>query len=264
MEREDKRNILILKEKILILHKKCTNYMKKVIYYAGICLLFLTSCKKSQPVVNGSSSYFSFSAGSTWNYSTTDNSNGQINTYTLTATANDSIVNGRTYHVFNNTSSSGTTNEYYNITGNEYYQYSEVIPQQPAVEQKYLIDNVNAGTSWTTPFFTQFDAQGTTVSITGTIKNTIEEKGTSLTVNGINYIGVIKVKTELQNVSITVPFIGNLTPTIVQSNYSYYAPKYGMVKNDLLLNVTVDVPTVGPQEVINTNSTTTLSSANIL
>ena len=57
--------------------------------------------------------------------------------------------------------------------------------------------------------------------ITGTIKNTIEEKGSTLTINGTTYNGIIKVKTELQNVSISVPIIGNLTPTIIQNNYSY-------------------------------------------
>jgi hypothetical protein len=215
-------------------------------------------------VTTGSTSYFSFSAGSTWNYSTTDDSTLQVTNYTLTATANDSIVNGRTYHIFNNTSSSGTTSEYYNITGNEYYKYSEVIPQRPAIEQKYLIDNVNTGTSWTTPFSTQYVYQGTTVTINGTIKNTIEEKGSSLTINGTNYSNIIKVKTELQNVSIIVPFIGSLTPTIIQNNHSYYAPKYGMVKNEALLNVSVDIPTVGTQQVSNIKQTTVLTSSSIL
>lgn len=239
--------------------------MRKILIFAIITCFFTLSCKKKTvTTTTAATTFLNSTAGSVWNYKTYDSTTSQETTYSLTSTNMDSMVNGRIYHVFSNTSQSGTTSEYYNITGNEYYQYAEVIPQQSAIEQKYLIDNVNTGTSWTTPFFTQIDVQGNAVTITGTIKNTIEEKGGSLSLNGTNYNNIIKVKTELLNVSISVPIIGNLTPTIVQNSHSYYAPKYGMVKKDLQLQVSVDVPTMGTQEVINTNTSTILMYSTIL
>jgi hypothetical protein len=202
LEREDTTNNLIFKEKIIILHFKTYKFMKKLIFMPFFMAILAISCKKSTTTTTPeSTSFMSFSAGSVWNYVTTDSSGATP--YTLTSTSNDSTINGRTYHIFTYADANGTSSEYYNNAGSEYYQYTQLTDQLDPFEIKYLIDNVNTGTSWTQPFAASQLIQMYTVSLNATIKNTIAEKGNSLTVNGTTYNNVIKVNTEIINPSVT-------------------------------------------------------------
>ena len=85
-----------------------------------------------------------------------------------------------------------------------------------------------------------------------------------MTVNNISYSNVVKVKTEIKNLSVKIiisPTISfPLTVTVAQNTYNYYAPKYGMIKGHNQLKISVQ----GQGTIIDNNSTTTLQSANII
>ncbi len=186
-----------------------------------------TACKKSEStpdtVVAG---YMSTSAGSTWNYDNINNvSSGSPTTtsYTVTSTNRDTSINGRTYHVYTN--SNGNTSEYYNISGNDYYQYRDL----PAVlgggkiEALYLKDNITVGGSWSQSLNIVFS--GVTVPITLTY--TIIEKGINKTVNAINYSDVITVRT---NITVNNPLVP--ASAVTTNIKSYYARKVGLIQSD--------------------------------
>ncbi len=266
MEREDTTKNLISKEKILLLHSKTNKFMKKVLFASLFMAFLAVSCKKSSTVTPiGSSSFMSFTAGSSWNYKTTD-STGET-PYTLTSTNIDSTINGRSYHIFTYQDANGSNSEYYSNSGSEYYQFTQLAAQLDPFEIKYLVDNVNTGTSWTQPFATTQVIQTYTVALNATIKNTITEKGNSITVNGTTFNNVIKVTTEITNPSVTsnIPLVTLTVQPITQNIVAYYAPKYGLVKRIFQLKVDVasSLPIVPTTNVVNNNSTTELISSNI-
>lgn len=236
--------------------------MKKVLFASLFMAFLAVSCKKSSTATPATvnSSFMSFAVGSSWNYKTTD-STGET-PYTLTSTNVDSTFNGRTYHVFTYQDANGSNSEYYSNSGSEYYQYTQLAAQLDPFELKYLVDNVNAGTSWTQPFATTQTISGITAALNATIKNTISEKGNSFAVNGTTYNNVIKVTTEIINPTVTSVIPITLQP-ITQNIVAYYAPKYGMVKRIFQLKVDVDAPIIGTIPIINNNSTTELISSNI-
>jgi hypothetical protein len=161
--------------------------MKKIQLPLLVLILAAFSCKKSSTTPDTPSEKFmSLSAGSSWIYEIT--SNAISGTNTVTSTSRDTIIGGKTYHVFINSNTSG--NDYYNITGNDYYTFRNLtaIGGSP-VESIYLKDNAAVGITW---------AQTISITITGvpvpvpiTITHTITEKGISKTVNGNVYTNVI-------------------------------------------------------------------------
>jgi hypothetical protein len=64
----------------------------------------------------------SYTPNSTWNYTVTNNVTATNLNYTITSTNRDSSINTKTYHIFTN-STVGSANEYYNLTGNDYYTF---------------------------------------------------------------------------------------------------------------------------------------------
>ena len=92
--------------------------MKNTVLIALVALLlgFNSSCKKkdSTPPSTTPQNFQPVSAGSTWTYATV--SNGVSGSYTITATGNDSTINGKVYKIFTN---SAGPNEYYYKTGND-------------------------------------------------------------------------------------------------------------------------------------------------
>jgi len=220
------------------------------------------SCKKNK-VGDGNTSYMTITAGATWNYETLDNAAATNTPYTLTSTSTDSTINARVYHVFTNTDANGSTSEYYNVSGSDYYQYTSLSAQLPPLELKYLVDNIGTGTTWNQPLAVSQSQSGITLNFNATIKYSIEEKGGSVTVAGKTYNNVIKVRTEITNPSISssLPIPLTIEP-ITQNITTYFAQKYGMVKTDFQLKV--DINALGTvQNIINQNTTTNLLSSSI-
>jgi len=191
-------------------------------------MLFALSCKKTEHTnTPQQDKYLTTSTGSTWNYHVTDSSGTTpLNSdYMITSTAKDSLINGRSYHVFNN---SNGGNQYFNITGNDYYQFDSLPAGLGAAtfERLYLKDNAAVGVSWT---------QSLTVTMSGipvpvTLTYNIVEKGISRTVNGTSYSDVIHVSTSIS--SSLIP-----SASLTTSINSYYAKKYGMIENSTAINL---------------------------
>ena len=195
-----------------------------------VVVLFVISCKKNSTdgvTPQQQDTYLTTFAGSSWNYHEVDSSGSTpVNKdYMLISSSKDTVVNTRSYHVFN-VSTGGS--QYLTLSGNDYYQYDSL----PAgsgnsdFEQLYLKDNVNVGTSWSQS--SNVTIQGVTVPITLTYK--IFQKGISRTVNSINYNNVTVVSTTISSALIPA---ASLTSSI----NSYYAPKYGLIENATLINL---------------------------
>jgi hypothetical protein len=238
--------------------------MKKVLFGCFYLVLINVSCKKNSPTGDGNNSYMTTAPGTTWNYESIDNSAVTTSNYTLTSTSSDSTINARLYHIFTNTGSNGSSAEYYNVSGSDYYQYASLSTPLPLSELKYLVDNIPSGTSWTEPLaFTQTIAGAVTINFSAIVKYTIEEKGSTVSVGGKTYNDVIKVSTEITNPTInsSLPVPITIEP-ITQSIHAYFARKYGLVKRDFQLKV--DINAVGTViNLLNQNTTTNLLSSSI-
>jgi hypothetical protein len=242
--------------------------MKKLLLISLLVSILAVSCKKSDPTPTPTPTpepdkYMSFAPGSSWNYQTVDTSN-QISTYTLTSSNTDTTIGLKKYHIFNETDINGTTESYYNNTGNDYSQFASLGAQLAGYDLIYLKEKATAGTTWTTPFMTTQANGGQNIEIKADIVNTIDSTDLKMTVNNISYSNVVKVKTEIKNLSVKIiisPTISfPLTVTVAQNTYNYYAPKYGMIKGHNQLKISVQ----GQGTIIDNNSTTTLQSANII
>ncbi len=188
------------------------------------------SCQKSDaPTPAAAVKYMSLTAGSTWNYELTDNKLVTTTPFTITSTSKDSTINGKSYHVFTN--SNGSANEYYNITGNDYYNFRS-LPSAlggASVENIYLKDNAAVGASWSQ----SYPVTVTGVALNASLTNTITEKGISKIVKGVTYKDVIHVTTTVAIIGLPLP-PGALTTDI----HSYYAAKFGLIQsvNKISLN----------------------------
>lgn len=209
---------------------------------AIICLPILAiSCKKngSSPTPTPTPSYFSMTAGNTWNYKRTTNpSTTPVSTnYTLTSTSRDSVAGTRSYHVFTN---SAGPNEYYAASGTDYYNYTIFnLPggtSSVQAENLYLKSASALNTTW--------DQNLPPITVSGITANlmlsdTIKEKGLTKVVNGITYTDVIHVSSGLKIISTSPPLAG-ITSALTSNIHNYYAPKYGMIssytKIDLVYN----------------------------
>ena len=226
--------------------------MKKVLLGGLFLSLFAISCSKDgddgeEPVT---AVYLNSKAGSTWNYETTDNATpGTPETYTLTSTNRDSTVNGKSYHVYTNSSSGAS--EYNNKTGNDYYRF-QALPADLGgqnVEELYLKSGSAVNASWTQSF--NIPAGIITFMLTNT--NKIVEKNISRTVNGTLYNNVTHVKTD-----VAISGLPPGTVTITSDIHQYYAPNYGMIE----ANIKFTVDFMGSQQV--TDVSTKLKSATLL
>ncbi|MEY4703179.1 MAG: hypothetical protein RIR96_1076 [Bacteroidota bacterium] len=239
--------------------------MKKIIFGAILLALFSTSCKKDDQNRDGTpaaGSYINQTAGTTWNFKSTDSSALTSTNYTVTSSTRDTNVNGRVYHIFNN---SNGGNQYLNVSGSDYYQYSSLGAGLPAFELRYLSDNATVGSSWTNPLSATTTLNGTSVTINATVKTSVEQKGGSLTINGKNYTNVITMRTEIQNATVQVSFFNLPVNFTTQNVVQYYAPKYGLIKRsaNLVANITVPGNPPTTQEIINTYTVDELMSSSI-
>lgn len=244
--------------------------MKKVLYLTLLAGFGLTSCKKSDAGNNSGNptpnidKFMTSTPGSLWNYQSIDSMTDISTPYTLTSTNSDSIINGRNYHIYTYADANGSSSEYYSISGNDYYQFSELSAELAPLELKYLVDNVPVGTTWSQPLALSQEVQpGVSVNFNATLKYTVEEKGGSITVGNNTYTNTIKVKTEITNPSISssLPLPITIEP-IIQNIYAYFAPKQGLVKRKFQLKV--DISAFGTVEnIIDTYTVTNLINSNI-
>jgi hypothetical protein len=232
--------------------------MKTTFYLFFIAIMALFSCKKKnggEPVITY---YMSLSAGSNWNFDLINNpSTSPTNTpYLLTATNVDTVIDLKTYRIFTN--SNGNTKEYYNITsnvynnvtGNDYYTFLTLPPLfgNAKIATIYLKDNVPTGGLWKQ----QYNLNVSGLPLTLTITNTIIGKNITKMVNGVTYIDVIQVSS---NLSLT----GIAATALVTDIQYYYAPKFGMIQNDTKIDF--NLAGFPPSK---TETQTTLKSAVIL
>ena len=231
--------------------------MKKVLFACiSICSLAISCSKSNDPVTPAAADkHMSITAGSIWNYQYTDNTTpANSYSYVLKSSIGDTTASGKTYHVFTNSKTG--KNEYYNITGSDYYrlQAFSLGGTDTTLENLYLKDGVVAGTSW---------AQNYTLAVTGvpggvavTVTNNIQEKGISRTIGSTSYSNVIHVVTTITSATLATVPGSSLTTNI----HYYYAPKYGMIENDSKIDLVVPLLTINQH----TDTKTTLVSATIL
>lgn len=209
--------------------------MKKVTVLCFAIASLISSCKKSDtqtPAPTPADKYMNYTAGSEWNIETVNDASTSPVTvnYKLTSSDRDSTINSKAYHVYTN---SIGANEYYYNTGNDYYNYRVLSPGLGggSAEILYLKDNAAVGTEWSQSFPVTISG----VPITATFTNKIEERGTTKTINGVEYKDVIKVKTTLQITGI--PF----ATTINNDIYKYYSPKVGPITE----RTSIDISSLG-------------------
>jgi hypothetical protein len=217
---------------------------------AGLAFLILfmtvTSCKKSSNGITATPDvYMTLAAASAWTYETVNNLTVTTTSNIVLSTSRDTAIGGKSYHVFSN--SNGGANDYYNVSGNDYYTFKNLVSfGSNSVEHIYLKDNAAAGTSWSqTVTIAPFSGVPTTLPLT--ITNTIAEKGISRTVNSKVYNNVIKISTSLSFSSLPA---GSLISDI----QSYYAPKYGLIESKYKITTTLLTGS-------NVDQTTSLKSA---
>jgi hypothetical protein len=219
----------------------------KVSFLAILALCFVVlSCKKSNPATEPPQIYMSYSVGSFWIYETQNNLTSTTTSNTVTSSSRDSVINSKTYHVFTN--SNGAANDYYNITGNDYYTFKNLTATAGInpIELIYLKDNALVGANWSHTI--NFPLSGVPTTVPVVFTNTITEKGISKAVNGITYTNVIHITT---TIAVTGLPAGSITTDI----QSYYAGKYGLIESKNKISI--------PSLTINIDQNTLLKSATI-
>jgi hypothetical protein len=207
--------------------------MKNAFLFVFALSFVSISCKKDStpPTVTPVDKYMTFTTGSTWNFEKVSNPSSATpvtTNYTITSSSRDTTINSKPYQVFTN--SNGGPGEYYYNSGNDYYTY-RTLPSDfgnEYVEIIYLKDNAAVGTEWSQTYPITYSG----VAIALTLNNKIEERGITKNVNGKDYTDVIRVST---NITATAPIPFTLTDEI---NY-YYAPKYGSIKEENKIDVSV-------------------------
>lgn len=203
--------------------------MKKI-YFALLALSALANgCKKSSSgVVVEAAKYMSLTAASSWQYRTVNNITSSITNYSLTSTNRDSSINGKSYHVFIN--STAGNSEYYLISGNDYYTFRTLglALGNATFESLYLKDNLSVGQTWSQTL--SLTVPGVPIAVPITVTYTIMNTGINRTVNAIAYTDVIHVKTAIT--SSLVPPTG-----LVTDINNYYARKYGMIESTNILSL---------------------------
>jgi len=193
-----------------------------------------------QPGGGGTSSgdYFPMAVGNTWNY-THDAS---------LVLGSSQVINGKTYFKETNSFFTGAAEwpdleEFVAKQNGNYYVAVKSAPgaEHPIETQEIIIlkDNLNVGGTWNSSMvLTHTDEEGGISVITINTDYVIQEKGISMTVNGVNYENVIKVKSVG-----TSEFTYNGEPfgdePEVSSEEMWFAKDIGIIK---LKSVMVDEP----------------------
>ncbi len=206
--------------------------MKQLLLVNTAVLFLLFSCDNKNIESPAPDKFMSVTAGSTWEYQSTNNLNNTSGTYTLTSTNQDTLINNKQFHVYTN--SGGTGNEYYNITGNDYFAFRNLgVGTGGSVQTNYLKDNAAVGINWVE--IITLPVTGFPSGVPVTLTNTITQKDFTKTVNAKTYTGVIKVTTSL-NIS------GLPAGTITSDIQSFYAPKVGLIESiNIIKSITLAI-----------------------
>jgi hypothetical protein len=218
--------------------------MKKILFGGLMMTILATSCKKDEPAGPAPGSYLTNTAGTTWNFRYTDLADPTNNEdYTITATGRDTSAYGKTYAIYQSSSTSGSL--YQTAVGSDYYKIGNLLNIK--YESKYMVDNAATGSSWETPISSNFNTGGAgQASLTARVRTTIISKGGNMTINGKNYSDVINTKIEIQNASVSIS-IGNF-PLNLPINFTtqevneYYSPKYGLIKSTTRIVAGITLP----------------------
>jgi hypothetical protein len=237
--------------------------MKKIIFGAILIAFSLSSCKKEDK--NGGiapGSYVNQTPGTTWNFKNTDSSTLTISNYTITSSASDTNVNGKTYHIYNR---SNGGNQYLNVSGSDYYQFSSLGPGLGSFELRYLSDNAAVGNSWITVLTDTLSLNGSEVILNANVISIVEQKGSSISINGKTYNNVITMRTVIQDATIRSGFFSLPIVFSTQRSLQYYSPKYGLIKRITNIVASTTIPGNPPtnQELINTYTIDELMSSSI-
>ncbi len=204
--------------------------MKKILFgllIAAVAGVF--SCKKNDGGTPAAVKFMSLTSGSTWTYKFTENA--VPTNYTVTATGSDTTANSKTYRIFTNSSG---PNEYYNITGSDYYTFRSLRTSfiDTSLEVLYLKDNLGVNGTWKQDINFTVDFFGTSIPLILTFNNKIAQKGISKTVNGQAYTDVTDVETTLSLTGSPIPY------TLTSNIHYYYAPKVGQIENSTVISFT--------------------------
>ncbi|MES2777719.1 MAG: hypothetical protein V4722_26305 [Bacteroidota bacterium] len=223
--------------------------MNKLIGLCTILILSGCKCKSDDPIVTPAT-FMPVTAGSSWTYSTqTYLPVPSTGSYTLKATAKDSTISGKTYKVFSNSSAD---NEYYNITGTDYFQLGNLAAVNQRLELLYLKEAA-VGITWTETKTINFPGVPTPISVP--LNYSITEAGISYTVGAKTFSDVTHVKITLG----TVTVMGFPITPVSDFNY-YYARGVGRIYARTKL--TISVPIAGIN--INNDDELKLTSYTIL
>jgi hypothetical protein len=180
--------------------------------------------------------YYPRTTNSNWSYEFDDNPTDTLLRKVISQTKS---ALGNTYNIFMETTDASLgfdSSGYFRRAGGDYYQYFDIgfvfdLDNEVWGEYIFLKDNVAAGTTWRSNAFngsyTYSDSTGShTVPITVRMKETIQQKDVSVTVNGTSYPFTIVIKEEYE-----YSFDGGTTWNVsdVYSIYDY-ARNIGLLK----------------------------------
>ncbi len=224
--------------------------MNKLIGLCTILILSGCDCNKTVTTPPVPATFLPVKAGSSWTYTTQAYAPvPSTGTFTLKATAKDTVISSKTYKVFTNSSAD---NEYYNVTGTDYFQLGNLAALNQRLELLYLKDAA-VGTTW---------AETKTITFPGVPTPINVPLNYSVTKKGISYVVGAKTFTDVTHVKIT---IGTLTvmgfPITPVSDFNYYYAR-GVGRIYARTKLTISVPLAGIN--INNDDELKLTSYTIL
>ena len=186
--------------------------MNKLLFVCIVASLSSCNCKKEYKApALALAAFMPTTAGNTWNYSTQSYSpTPSTGNYTLKATSKDTVVNGKTYRVFTNSSGG---NDYYNQTGSDYYQYGNLAALNLQLELLYFKD-ATTGTKWSETKLINLPGVPTPFNV---------PLNYEITETGINYTVGTKTFASVTHVRMTIGAIVVMGLTIIpDSDFNYY------------------------------------------
>lgn len=223
--------------------------MKKIFGFCIVLILSGCSCKKTvTPAVVVA--FMPLTTNSSWTYSTqTYAPTPATGSYTIKATAKDTVIATKTFKVFTNSTG---PNEYYNVTGTDYFQLANLAALNQTLELLYLKDAA-VGTTWAETKTINFPGVATPISL---------PLNYSITEKGISYVVGAKTFTDVTHVKITIGTLSVMGfPITPVSDFNYYYAR-GIGRIYARTKLSISVPLAGIN--INNDDELKLTSYTIL